>query len=115
MPAPKECANCGAAREGGTLIRSLAAAALAGSLVLFAAQSVGQQLKKTPRVDPAVAVDSALRPLLPANEPGGTVIITDKGRVVFRKAYGMADLEHKIALKPEMVLRIGSVTKQFTS
>jgi CubicO group peptidase (beta-lactamase class C family) len=82
---------------------------------LLAAHSVGQQLPPTPRVDPAVAVDSALRPLLPANEPGATVIITDKGRVVFRKAYGMADLDRGIALKPEMVLRIGSVTKQFTA
>jgi CubicO group peptidase (beta-lactamase class C family) len=49
------------------------------------------------------------------SEPGGAIIITDKGRVVFRKAYGIADLDRKIALKPEMIFRIGSMTKQFTA
>jgi D-alanyl-D-alanine carboxypeptidase len=69
----------------------------------------------TPRVDPVGKVDSALRPMFTSKEPGGAVIITDKGRVVFRKAYGMADLDRTIVLKPEMVFRLGSITKQFTA
>src|SRR5438270_12819759 len=93
---------CYDSRAGRTLISFLAAAVLAASLVSFAAQSVSQQPKTNTRVDPAVAVDLALRPMLPPNEPGGTVIITDKRRVVFRKAYGMADLDRKTVLKPEM-------------
>ena len=32
-----------------------------------------------------------------------------------RAAYGMANLELGVALKPDHVFRIGSVTKQFTS
>ena len=66
-------------------------------------------------MDPAFKVDSALRPMFSSKEPGGAVIITDRGRVVFRKAYGLADLSRKIALKPEMVFRLGSITKQFTA
>ena len=41
--------------------------------------------------------------------------MTKNGKTVFRQAYGMADVERKIPLKPEMTFRIGSVTKQFTA
>lgn len=43
------------------------------------------------------------------------IIVTRNGRTLFRKAYGMADLERNIPLRPEMVLRLGSLTKQFTA
>lgn len=47
--------------------------------------------------------------------PGATVIITRDGETLLRKGYGMADMEHNIALQPDMVFRIGSITKQFTA
>ncbi|MDP9130809.1 MAG: beta-lactamase family protein, partial [Candidatus Binatota bacterium] len=47
--------------------------------------------------------------------PGGAVIVTKNGKTVFRRAYGVANLERKIPLEPEMTFRIGSVTKQFTA
>lgn len=34
---------------------------------------------------------------------------------MFRNAYGLANLEAKTAMRPEMVLELGFVTKQFTS
>jgi CubicO group peptidase (beta-lactamase class C family) len=37
------------------------------------------------------------------------------GAVLLRKGYGLADLEQGIAIEPDMVFRIGSVTKQFTA
>jgi CubicO group peptidase (beta-lactamase class C family) len=51
----------------------------------------------------------------PANEPGAAILVTKNGEVLLRKGYGMADLEQGIPLTPEMVFRIGSVTKQFTA
>lgn len=63
----------------------------------------------------ATAIDAALAPHFKPNEPGATVIVTRDGKPVFRKAYGMANIEHGIALKPEMSLRLGSITKQFTA
>jgi D-alanyl-D-alanine carboxypeptidase len=50
-----------------------------------------------------------------ADEPGAAVIVIKDGQTVLRKAYGMADLEHGVALAPDMVFRLGSITKQFTA
>jgi D-alanyl-D-alanine carboxypeptidase len=47
--------------------------------------------------------------------PGGTVIAVKDGKVVYRKGYGMANLELGVANQPEMVFRLGSITKQFTA
>jgi CubicO group peptidase (beta-lactamase class C family) len=51
----------------------------------------------------------------PANEPGAAVLVMKDGEVLLRKGYGMADLEQGIPVAPDMVFRIGSVTKQFTA
>jgi CubicO group peptidase (beta-lactamase class C family) len=47
--------------------------------------------------------------------PGATVIVVKDGRVLARKAYGLANLETRTPMRPEMVFELGSVTKQFTS
>jgi CubicO group peptidase (beta-lactamase class C family) len=51
----------------------------------------------------------------PANEPGAAVLVVKDGETLLRKGYGLADLEQGIKLEPDMVFRIGSVTKQFTA
>ncbi len=48
-------------------------------------------------------------------EPGPAVLIAKEGRIIYQKAFGMANLELGVALKPEMVFEIGSITKQFTA
>lgn len=48
-------------------------------------------------------------------EPGGVVLIAQKGRVVYKKAFGMANLELGVSMKEEMVFNIASLTKQFTA
>jgi len=47
--------------------------------------------------------------------PGGSVIVIRDGRVVFRRAYGMADLEHHTPARPTTDYRLASMTKQFTA
>ena len=47
--------------------------------------------------------------------PGGSVIVVKEGKVLLRKGHGMADLELGVPVKPEMVFRIASMTKQFTA
>src|SRR5439155_22314042 len=37
------------------------------------------------------------------------------GKPVLRKAYGMADVGKGVKITPDMIFRIGSITKQFTS
>ncbi len=50
-----------------------------------------------------------------ADQPGAAVIVTQNGEPIFRKGYGMANLELAVAIRPDMIFRIGSITKQFTA
>jgi D-alanyl-D-alanine carboxypeptidase len=64
---------------------------------------------------PAGRVDLILRAQFPEGEPGAAVIVRHAGKEVLRRGYGMADLELDVAFSPDMVSRIGSVTKQLTA
>src|SRR5688500_20023354 len=48
-------------------------------------------------------------------EPGGVVLIVQKGQIIYKKAFGMANLELGVSMKEEMVFNIASITKQFTA
>nr|WP_315485008.1 serine hydrolase [uncultured Undibacterium sp.] len=50
-----------------------------------------------------------------ANQPGATVIVVKDGKTLLRKAYGIANIASKEALQADHVMRLGSITKQFTS
>ena len=50
-----------------------------------------------------------------ANEPGATVIVVKNGKTVLRSSYGMANAIEKIPMKADDVMRLGSITKQFTA
>ncbi|KQZ45020.1 hypothetical protein ASD58_01850 [Duganella sp. Root1480D1] len=60
-------------------------------------------------------LDAALAPMFKPNWPGATVIVTRDGKPVFRKAYGLANVAENTPMQPDMQLRIGSITKQFTA
>lgn len=47
--------------------------------------------------------------------PGCAIGIIKNGEYVYKKGFGMANLEHDIPITPETVFRIGSVSKQFTA
>ena len=51
----------------------------------------------------------------PASGPGAAVIVVQDGKPVLRKGYGLAEIELGVPIRPDMVFRIGSVTKEFTS
>jgi CubicO group peptidase (beta-lactamase class C family) len=45
----------------------------------------------------------------------GTVLVMQKGKVIYKKAFGMADREWNVPNTVDTKFRIGSVTKQFTA
>lgn len=47
--------------------------------------------------------------------PGCAVGVSEQGRPVLERAYGMADLEHDIANRADTIFEAGSVSKQFTA
>ena len=61
------------------------------------------------------SIDSLISACYPADEPGAAVIIARGGQMVFRKGYGLANLEWNIPIQPDTVFKVGSVTKQFTA
>ena len=60
-------------------------------------------------------IDSMMAKHFKPGEPGASIIVTRHGKPVFRKGYGMANLELGVAIEPHMVFRLGSITKQFTA
>src|SRR4030043_357590 len=49
------------------------------------------------------------------DSPGCVVAIIKDGRIFYKHAYGMADLEHNIPLTTTSVFDVGSMSKQFTA
>lgn len=61
------------------------------------------------------SLDALIKSQFKDHEPGIVVLAARKGKVIYRKAFGSANLEQDIPLKPDMVFRIGSISKQFTA
>lgn len=79
-----------------------------------AAASQGAARRGLSATDEA-ALDAIFRKAYPANAPGATVLIARGDAVLYRKAFGMADIELRVPMRPENVLQLASITKQFTS
>lgn len=60
-------------------------------------------------------VDSVFAQFDHTRSPGCALGVIHDGEFVVKRGYGMANLEHGIALSPTSVFRIGSVSKQFTA
>lgn len=61
------------------------------------------------------ALDVIMNELFESDGPGGVALIVKEGDILYRKAFGMANLELGVRMAPEHVFRIGSITKQFTA
>ncbi len=77
-------------------------------LLLFVSATVRGQ-------DPTPALDALLNEGFKSNEPGAVALVAKGGKVIYRKAFGMANLELQVPMKPEHIFEIGSITKQFTA
>ncbi len=63
----------------------------------------------------AETIDAYLSKAYPTTAPGIAALVMKGDTAIFRSAYGSANLELNVPLRPEMVFRIGSLTKQFTA
>jgi CubicO group peptidase (beta-lactamase class C family) len=66
-------------------------------------------------VSDSLFVDSLMEATYADSEPGAVILISIDGNPVFRRAYGMANLEMDVPLSPDHVFAIGSISKQFTA
>jgi len=58
--------------------------------------------------------DDVLERYIDTAGPGVAVIVTQKGKTLYKNARGMANIELQVPLKTDSVFRLGSITKQFT-
>jgi CubicO group peptidase (beta-lactamase class C family) len=59
--------------------------------------------------------DKMLSAQFKPGETGCAAIVAVKGEIIYKKAFGMADLELNVPMQPDMIFRVGSITKQFTA
>jgi len=85
---------------------------LAGIIFITCA---GQDAASAVEQSEGSTIDQLLSGTFKPGEPGAAVIVTQNGQTLLRKGYGMADLELQVKIEPDMVFRLGSVTKQFTA
>ncbi len=63
----------------------------------------------------AAAIDALVSRYAELGLFAGSVLVAERGEVILKKGYGLADEEWGIPNRPDTVFRLGSVTKQFTS
>src|SRR5512138_566305 len=91
------------------LVMSLIVAGLAWS------QPPQAPAAKTPELSTEAKVDRIFERWNHSDTPGCVVGVAVEGRPVLIKAYGMANLEYGVAIRPDTIFESGSVAKQFTA
>jgi len=77
--------------------------------VLFCLLGFGFHPDQTARVDQLFEAYNG------KNTPGAAVIVIKNGKPIFKKTYGLANLEEKTPITTKTNFRLASVTKQFTA
>ncbi len=60
-------------------------------------------------------IDNLLSTYAAYEQFNGTVLVAEKGKVIYKKGFGLANMEWDIPNQPDTKHRLGSVTKQFTA
>ena len=89
-------------------------------LLVIAALALGQPVSaqapaQTADKDLGAQVDKLLSDVYKPGQPGAAVLVKKQGKVILRKGYGLANLELNVLIEPDMIFRLGSITKQFTA
>lgn len=65
--------------------------------------------------DKAEKIDQLIQKYHEYGQFNGSVLVSQAGKIIFKKGYGLANREWDIANDPNTKFRLGSITKQFTS
>jgi D-alanyl-D-alanine carboxypeptidase len=95
---------------------TLRALALVAALAL-AASAAPAAARSDAAAGPEIAgqMDALLSAAYAPAGPGAAVLVMKDGTPLLRKGYGLANLDLGVPIRPEMVFRLGSITKQFTA
>jgi CubicO group peptidase (beta-lactamase class C family) len=67
------------------------------------------------RVTPTDKVDAVFARMSSTTSPGCAVAVMREGKIIFSRGYGMANLDHDVAITSSTVFHIASVSKEFTA
>ncbi len=65
--------------------------------------------------DKSVKIDELMKVYNSYQQFNGAVLVSENGKVIFKKGYGLANMEWNIPIEADTKFRLGSITKQFTS
>jgi CubicO group peptidase (beta-lactamase class C family) len=60
-------------------------------------------------------IDALVKQYSDYGQFNGTVLVAEKGKIIYEKGFGLANMEWAIPNQPDTKFRIGSLTKQFTA
>lgn len=63
----------------------------------------------------SLKLDSVIQQYVKTDEPGIALLVENKGDIVYKKGFGMANKEAHTLIQPETNFRMASVSKQFTA
>ncbi len=74
-----------------------------------------QALCQVVPADLAAKLDAYVQPYVAGNNFSGAILISAKGKILFEKAYGMANYELAVPNSPQTRFHIASISKSFTA
>src|SRR5437879_3683160 len=98
------CVGCAAQIAKRTMKRAIVA------IIVFACCAIAEAQTPTP-TELDNRVDALARKMLSRPVAGISVAVARDGQVVIARGYGMANLEHSVAVTPETVFHIASISK----
>ena len=92
------------------------------AFVLFMLSGISGVAQDAAKADPAAAsrllhdqTDKVFAKWDSTVSPGCALSVMQDGQIVYKRGYGMADLDHDVAITPETIFHVASISKQFTA
>ncbi|MBI4748621.1 MAG: serine hydrolase [Acidobacteria bacterium] len=96
--------------------------ALLALCIVFCLSTGFHALAQTPPPVPATLspakieqIDALFAQWNKPDSPGCALAVIKDGQIVYKRGYGIADLEHNVPISPQTVFDVGSMSKQFTA
>lgn len=87
---------------------------IAASIALLLVHLCGAAVPAQAPDERARSVDALFAELGPTPSPGVALVVVRDGKVILRRGYGLASVEHRVPVTPSTVFDVASVSKQFT-
>ena len=69
----------------------------------------------TTETDPTLKIDSLFSSIFKPDQPGGAVLLVKDGKIIYQKAFGLADINTKAPITTKTLFNVGSISKTFVA